>query len=852
VSARPLRLARLPIALAVALCLLPRPGLANPTTGAWSEVLDWPITAIHMVQLYTGEILVWSSKNQEPHLLDPTGDCFDVAGGCFTEKPNPVNIFCAGHTQLDDGTVIVNGGHRTNNVGHPDTFLFQHDKHTGEWSWTSVGEIEDTDFARWYPTLTTLPDGRVLNVSGSRLRCSAGPNAGELCVEHADCGPPPTEDCNHAFLVPVPELYDPADRTWTQLPGIAESVEFYPFNFVDPNGDVFFAGADDGAGTWDKAPTQSVIFDVDNQLLTDDAVSTHDGGSAVMYGPGLILKTGGTNGGSGAIADAEIIDLIGGGGWGNAAAMNIARRRHNLTVLPDGTVLVTGGTRLANREFETDRTCGGDAAGTPCCRDRNCPEGVTCQPFSSGEQQWVAEAEIWDPNADSWTVMASAQVPRMYHSTAILLPDGRVLSAGGGRGGCAINSYTNAEIFSPPYKFIDAPEPTITDAPEIIHYGESFEVRSPEAADVDRVTLIKLAAVTHSFDQNRRFLELTFNPVGDIGLEIEAPANANLAPPGFYMLFLLSSEGVPSVARFVRLLPADPGGDALYEYTAKVVCGSQASNEEPRAAPGHYSTSINIHNPGPGPTRFFKKLALTYPPGDQRRGEVLPIGEHQLAYDEALQSDCRDLRRQLIPGGDAPYFEGFLVVQSHASLDVTSVYSTAVAGADGEPTTHTSVDIEQIEERERGSDLRITKNVAKLTVPLNDNWNVVYLLYGIRIDNTGPEAALGVRVDDEIRLHGLTNLGAIVVYDDPIQLPPGGQIVDITYGDLIFGLLPTSVSFGLELGDLAAGDQLEAFFLAASLLYRTSAVVRNTATASAEGGEPTPLNNTTQVDLPIP
>ncbi len=734
----------------VALWLLPRPGLGNPATGSWSEVLDWPIVAIHMVQLHTGEILIWSDKGQdEPHLLDPTGDCFDVAGGCFTQKPNPVNIFCGGQTHLDDGTIIVNGGHIQNDLGEAETFLFQHDKETDDWNWTPVGEIEDTDFARWYPTLTTLPDGRVLNVSGSQLRCDSGPDQGELCMNHADCAPEGTEHCTARHLVGIPELFDPVTRTWSQLSEITESVQYYPFNFVDPDGDVFFAGADAGAPVPDIPPTQSATFDVDRGSPILGAVSAHDGGSAVMYEPGRILKTGGTNGAVDAIADGEIIDLNGAALWQATDPMNIPRRRHNLTMLPNGTVLVTGGTRQQNREFEIERTCGGTDQGAACSDDDDCPPNVTCQKHTMGAQRWVAEAEIWDPQTGDWTLMAGAQVPRMYHSTALLLPDGRVLSAGGGRGGGAVNDYLNAEIFSPPYLFTGTPRPVITQAPEIIHYGKAFEVTSPEAGDVNRVSLIRLAAVTHSFDQNRRFVPLTFDPSGDIGLQINAPAGPNVAPPGYYMIFLVSTAGVPSVARFVRLLPADPGAGATHEYSAKIICGTQAPGVELRRAPGHYSTSVNIHNPGPGSVRFFKKLALTFPPGDQRAGEVLPIGEDALGYDEALQTDCRELRRRLVPTRSAPLIEGFLVMQSRASLDVTAVYTTAAVDRSGQPTTHSSIDVEQIRERVRGkrTDLEIRK-----TATAEGSLTSQRVRYTIEVTNHGPAEATNIVVEDTLEV----------------------------------------------------------------------------------------------------
>ena len=121
------------LGLVVALAALcPVRLLANDVEGAWSEVFEWPVTAIHMSLLHTGHIVLWSDDGNdaghgEPFLLDPTGDCFE-GDQCFTEKPNPVNIFCGGQAQLSDGSLLVNGGHIQNDVGEPDTFLFQYDR----------------------------------------------------------------------------------------------------------------------------------------------------------------------------------------------------------------------------------------------------------------------------------------------------------------------------------------------------------------------------------------------------------------------------------------------------------------------------------------------------------------------------------------------------------------------------------------------------------------------------------------------------------------------------------------------------------------------------------------------------
>ena len=134
----------------------------------------------------------------------------------------------------------------------------------------------------------------------------------------------------------------------------------------------------------------------------------------------------------------------------------------------------------------------------------------------------------------------------------------------------------------------------------------------------------------------------------------------------------------------------------MFEYAAKLICGFQEDQEDMRIAPGFYATTINIHNPRERRVVFFKKLALTFPPEEQSPGEVMPIREEDvLEPDQALAVDCVDIRRHLFPNGfPTPYIEGFVVIQSQASLDVTAVYT--VASLDRR---HSSIDVEQIRER---------------------------------------------------------------------------------------------------------------------------------------------------------
>jgi hypothetical protein len=160
--------------------------------------------------------------------------------------------------------------------------------------------------------------------------------------------------------------------------------------------------------------------------------------------------------------------------------------------------------------------------------------------------------------------MASMATPRLYHSTALLLPSGKVLVAGGGQGGGAVNptypngvlDRPNAEIFSPPYLFrapgAPAARPTITSAPSAILYGEQVDVMTPEATDIVDVTLVSLGSVTHAYNQNQRLCRLDFTRKPD-RVTVTAPASGNVCPPGYYMLFVLNQSGVPSEAKIIRV-----------------------------------------------------------------------------------------------------------------------------------------------------------------------------------------------------------------------------------------------------------------------------------------------------------
>jgi len=165
-------------------------------------------------------------------------------------------------------------------------------------------------------------------------------------------------------------------------------------------------------------------------------------------------------------------------------------------------------------------------------------------------------AEIWDPVTETWTTLPAMQVTRGYHSTALLLPDGRVLVAGGGQGADSTSFHNNAEFYSPDYLFKGS-RPKISSIPATITFDQKFSILTAQASSINRVSLIRLPSVTHSFDQSQRFMWLNFTKKTG-SLRVTAPANGNEAPPGYYMLFIINSKGVPSVAAMVHLISPTP------------------------------------------------------------------------------------------------------------------------------------------------------------------------------------------------------------------------------------------------------------------------------------------------------
>jgi hypothetical protein len=308
------------------------------------------------------------------------------------------------------------------------------------------------------------------------------------------------------IIATIPEVWDPASGFWSELTGANLSLELYPQMFLLPDGRVLSTSTSGTTRALTVATESWVTINTSNYSLSQ--------GSAAAYEPGRIMRIGG---GSIGTADVETLDMtLPDPQWQVASQLSFPRRRPDLVTLPDGRLLAIGGS----------------------VEGQNSPECA------------MHAAEVWDPAGGQWTTWASMARPRIYHSTAMLLPDGRVLVAGGENthvGG----GEKNYEVFSPPYLF-QGPRPQITSAPAAVGYGTEFKVFTPDAASISKVVLMRLSSVTHNFDMNQRYVPLSFAQSTG-ALDVVAPADGNLAPPGYYMLFLVDSGGVPSVASFVRL-----------------------------------------------------------------------------------------------------------------------------------------------------------------------------------------------------------------------------------------------------------------------------------------------------------
>jgi hypothetical protein len=446
--------------------------------GSWSSAVNLPAVAVNLILLNNNKLLFYEDGSSVT--------LWDYINNSFTSLPINVNLFCSGHAVLADGRILVVGGFggTSNPIGIANAEIFDPINST----WTVIPSMA---YRRWYPTATTLSDGRVLVTAGWQTS------------NHSNAG--------------IPETYNPSTNSWTQLASANNPFETYPFIYQLPDGRVIHLGGSEYA-------TDTEVLDLNTQTWSVLDPGIVEGGSSSMYQPGTIMKAGSASDSQNSGPSSNTTFILDttqpSPAWLQTSPMVYPRSFFNLVTLPDDSVLAVGG--------ETDKN-GGNIGNA------------------------VYAAELWSPQTHAWTTMASMHTPREYHSTALLLPDGRVVVSGMGADFGNVTDEKTAEFYSPPYLFKGA-RPVITQAPSQIQYNTNFFVATPDGATIASATLIRTGAVTHFFDQNTRFVPVAFQPTTG-GLTVSAPVNANMAPPGYYMLFIVNSNGVPSVAPILRVGP---------------------------------------------------------------------------------------------------------------------------------------------------------------------------------------------------------------------------------------------------------------------------------------------------------
>jgi PKD repeat protein len=463
------------------------------TQGQWRTVANQlPINPVHVALMRNGQVLIVAGSGNVASETNFQAAVWDPQSELFFTQPLAWDMFCNGMVVLHDGRVLINGGNLQYDpfFGEPRNAVY--DPMTGLFT-----DIENMARGRWYPTVTTLGDGRVMTFSG--LLDTGGTNT-------------------------TVEIYTVGSGWSPQYPA-GWTPPLYPRMHLSTDGRVFYAGS----------TRSSRFFDPSTNTWTPIIATTNYSGSRT-YGTSVLLPLTPANGyrprvmilggGNPATATTEIIDLAAATPqWQFGPSMSQPRIQMNATILPNGKVLATGGSG-------------------------NDEDALTA----------ALNADLYDPNTNSFSLAGANAYPRLYHSNALLLADATVLLTGGNpqRG----NYEKRMEIYSPAYLFdgngAPALRPTITGVTlETVGYDTAFEVQTPDAADIASVVLVRPGTPTHAFDMEQRLVGLSYTAGAGV-LNVVSPPNGNVAPPGYYMLFVLNNAGVPSVARFVRLTPSAP------------------------------------------------------------------------------------------------------------------------------------------------------------------------------------------------------------------------------------------------------------------------------------------------------
>lgn len=467
------------------------------TEGLW-RILDFgtEINPVHAALLHTGDILFFAGSGNDPDRHDAheyRTRVWHYPNPGLAAPITPIDMFCSGQAYLPDGRLLAAGGTGQYDpfFGLRDALLF--DPQTLAWS-----TQPDMVSGRWYPTLAALKNGAVVAVSGLG----------------AD-----------GYLSETPELFDPVSLTWSNLP-VPGPIPTYAHLIMLTDGRLFYTGGQFGGNNgmrpsvWDTTTGACVqVPGLENpesrsqstSVLLPPAQSQRvmllGGGDVDPHGPGT------------ALADTRIVDLTAATpAYQAGAPMAHARMHVCAVILPDRTVLAEGGSAMEEMA------------------DMVPPNG-----------------EIYDPVAGTWSPTAPQRVARLYHSVALLTPDGKVVTAGSNP--LRKTEELRIEMYWPPYLFRGT-RPEFQIASGTAAYGATLTLAT--TADLREASLMHPSSTTHSCDNNQRLIDLPFTRSDPGTVEVTLPADPGLAPPGWYLVVVVDTAGLPSTGSWIHLDPAAP------------------------------------------------------------------------------------------------------------------------------------------------------------------------------------------------------------------------------------------------------------------------------------------------------
>lgn len=461
---------------------------------------------VHAALLHTGKVL-FITADETTLLWNPN----DLTPATFEDPVNQphltpnaaegYSVLCGGHSFLSDGRLLVVGGGGYSSHSRA-KWGYKFDPTSKTWTRTTGSMVHD----RWYPTVLTIGDQRIANSHEILVVCGHGGGDMEIYNEASDSFSEVTSGDNKPFPNLYPGLHLlPNHAIFYSRTGWATAGSGGgPFTGASDDQSAYFTLTGPNTGVWNNiAPVSPSMPDrtkgMSVMLLSNTAPYVR-----ILVLGGADASTNNTY---------EIIDatsLSPATNWGPSTPFPDGRHRSLCSgvLLPDGNVFVCGGIQTTN---------------SPCA--------------------------MFNPQTNAWSPMAALPSIRDYHSVAILLPSGKVMMAGW--------NDTAIEVYSPPYLFGGA-RPVISSAPTLVHHGQSFVIESPDASSIVKVVLVRPMAVTHETDTEQKVLEMPYihDHAHPTRLTLTAPHGGHphsLAQQGYYMIFAINNNGVPSVAKWIYL-----------------------------------------------------------------------------------------------------------------------------------------------------------------------------------------------------------------------------------------------------------------------------------------------------------